>query len=322
MDRSKSLDNTNSCIPLKAAAQAFVEKFAEGRDNVGLITFATSSAEDFRIANNFKTANPSVSSIIGSVICTGGTNSAQGIWQGYRQLARLQQPTALNVIMFFTDGQPTAVTGTFQRRAGSGCNSSSLTGVFTVGFNTSGVATSTGGLMSSTGTTQPMASDMTLAPNSGGCAYANNWSNNWTSAGADLANVPTQDVWQNNLVNGYLPVTLSGGAIAATSNSTNANNFINAATNAADNAAQRIRAVANPGNGFPGLTGVVIFGIGLGASGPGAASHEFMRRVANDPASTSYTTAAPAGTYVYAPTTADLASAFNQVASEILRLAK
>ena len=40
LDRSHSMALSSSCAPMIAAAQEFVDQFASGRDNVGLITFA------------------------------------------------------------------------------------------------------------------------------------------------------------------------------------------------------------------------------------------------------------------------------------------
>jgi len=319
-DRSGSLSNSGSCQPAKNAAIGFVSKFANGRDNVGLITFASSSRVDFALANDFNTASPSVSSIISNVTCIGATSSAQALWTAYQQLATLNQPAALNVILFFTDGQPTGVTAVMQKAGGSSCSSAGpFTGVFTVGFQTSAPFSpvATGGIFAYQAPAQPMASDSTLVSNSAGCAFASNW----TNAASDITGVPTIDIWGNNLNNGYQPVTLSGGLVTVPSNGTGALNMINASTNAADDAAARIRAVANPNNGSPALTGVTIFSIGLGNS-TYPANGDFLRRVANDPAASSYTTSAPAGLYVFAPTAADLSDAFARVASEILRLAK
>src|SRR6202790_2940326 len=106
MDRSGSLAISNSCTPLKAAAVSFVSKFSNGRDNVALVTFATSSMPDFPIADNFDTAPTSVPTILNSINCTGGTNTAQGLWQGYQQLVTLNQPNALSVVLLFTDVYP------------------------------------------------------------------------------------------------------------------------------------------------------------------------------------------------------------------------
>ena len=45
-----------------------------------------------------------------------------------------------------------------------------------------------------------------------------------------------------------------------------------------------------------------------------------MQRIANDPVSPDYDPTVPKGLYIKAPTTGQLAGAFNRVASEILRL--
>jgi Mg-chelatase subunit ChlD len=126
LDRSGSLAASGSCEAVKMNAVNFVNRFAEGRDNVGLVTFASGSRDDFPIATNFKTATPNVEDIAESVKCAGATNSAQALWQGYVQLAKLNQPGALNVILFFTDGQPTAFTGNFKIAGTSTCTLRSL----------------------------------------------------------------------------------------------------------------------------------------------------------------------------------------------------
>jgi len=330
MDRSGSLANSGSCAPLKNAATGFVSKFSNGSDNVGLLTFATSSRVDFGLATNFNTATPSVSTIINEVTCSGATSSAQALWTGYQALTALNQPAALNVMLFFTDGQPTAVTAVMSKASGSGCSSTSYTGVFTVGFQTttpfSPVAT--GGIMGYQAAAQPMASDAAVVGgtnggvgNPAGCAFDSSWSNNWTSAASDITGVPTTDIWGNNLNNGYESVTLSGGLVSVPSNTTGALNMIHASTNAADNAAYRIRNGVSPGNGSAALSNLLIFSIGLGNS-TYPANGDFLARVANDPSSSSYDSTKPTGLYVYAPTAADLSDAFARVASEILRLAK
>ena len=328
MDRSGSLANSGSCTPLKNAAVGFVSKFANGRDNVGLITFATSSRVDFSLANNFNTASPSVSSIITSVTCTGATSSAQALWQGYQNLASLNQPAALNVILFFTDGQPTAVTTVLPVSTSSSCNNkTTFTGVFTVGFQVAApyAPVATGGIMDYNAPAQPIASDARIISGSEGdptgCSFAASWNANWTAAANDIKYVPTTDIWGNNLNNGYQTVTMAGGGISVPSNSTGALNLIAASTNAADSAGARIRAAAPPGNGALPLSNIVVFSIGLGNS-TYPANHDLLRRIANDPGSSSFNSSTPAGLYVYAPTSADLSNAFSRVASEILRLAK
>ena len=114
LDRSGSLAASGSCGPMKAAAAGFVDMFSEQRDNLGLVTFATSSYYlDYPLANNFKSASPSLPQVINKINCFGGTSSAMGLWNGYTALANLASPGALNVIVFFTDGQPTALSADF-----------------------------------------------------------------------------------------------------------------------------------------------------------------------------------------------------------------
>lgn len=133
MDRSTSLTGSGACAPLKAAAVGFVEKFSEGRDNLGLITFGTSSKVERSLSTTFKT---SVESTLNGVVCDGATNSSQALWQGYQELVRLNQNGALNAIVFFTDGRPTAVTEDFPILANSGCKSlTPKRGVLTSSYN-------------------------------------------------------------------------------------------------------------------------------------------------------------------------------------------
>ena len=98
IDRSGSLAaaSPEACGPMKTAAAGFVDKFAEQTDFVGLVTFASSSYYmDFPIATSFKTSDPSLPSIINSIVCTGGTSSAMGLWNGYTALANLATSPAL-----------------------------------------------------------------------------------------------------------------------------------------------------------------------------------------------------------------------------------
>jgi Flp pilus assembly protein TadG len=328
MDRSGSLQLSGSCQPAQAAGVSFLGHFALGTDNVGLITFATSS----RIDAPLSTAFSGMATIINNVTCDGATSSAQALWQAYQALAALNQPSALNAIVFFTDGQPTAVTTQMTLTSNSPCISlGPFTGVFTVGFSGSSPV-GTGGVFAYVAQPQPIASDDVVFNQSlaNGCAFyqggAPQWSNYWGNAYQDIAGLPTTDIWGNNLNTGYQSVgPLSNGMVTVPSNSTGAGYVIGASTNAADNAASRIRTAASPNTG--GVTGetalsnVLILTIGLGNSAY-PANGDLLERIANDPRGSSYNNAYPTGLYVSAPTTADLASAFAAVASEILRLAK
>src|SRR5262249_48034899 len=95
------------------------------------------------------------------------------------------------------------------------------------------------------------------------------------------------------------------------------------AQNAADDAAKRIRQhVTDPVYGR-GLSGVIIDAIGLGnAAVPLPSDGIFLSRVTNDPRSPIYDSSYPAGMYIYVANSPDLGNAFEQIASEILRLSR
>jgi hypothetical protein len=85
--------------------------------------------------------------------------------------------------------------------------------------------------------------------------------------------------------------------------------------NAVDSAAQRIRnRTLNPG------IAVTTYVVGLG--GAGAAEHEILKRIANAKDSSSFDSSAPTGLYLFAPSAAQLGTAFAVIGSEILRLSK
>ena len=310
MDRSTSLTTSGSCAPLKAAAIGFVEKFAESRDNVGLLTFATSSRVDVHLTTTFKAP---VEATLNSVICSGGTSSAQALWQSYQELSGVAQTGALNVIVFFTDGRPTAVTESFPYKANCTVHAAKL-GVLTPGYSTTtGLVTNTiYGLYNQVATAQPMATDLTVIADNAGCAFRTDQ----TKVTSDVSYAPLTDIWGNSLTaTAYRSVTTSGAGLSITVGQ-NVENF---SSNAADHAALRIRrGDPDPLNGNRTLPGVTIFSIGLGA-----VDDVLLRRIANDPSLTPNPVAAGnPGRYVYAADATQLNLAFTQVASEMLRLAR
>ena len=306
MDRSGSLQTSGACAPLKASAIGFVDKFAEGRDNLGLITFATSSRVDNALSTTFKTA---VDATLNSLVCTGATSSAQALWQGYDALVALNQPGALNAIVFFTDGRPTAVTESFPVYTTYCTDGSNKAGVLTFG------GTTPQGLFVKDGGAQPMASDVTLLSGASvtHCRFVTNGATYVTS---DVKYAPTTDYWGNSLTaTAFKSVTPSGGGLSIST----AGNIQNFSINAADHAALRIRR-GDPDalQGGRSLSNVIIYSIGLGD-----VDEVFLQRVANDPALSPNPVAAGAqGRYEYAGSASDLNDAFTRVASEVLRLAQ
>jgi Mg-chelatase subunit ChlD len=309
MDRSKSLADSGSCTPLKAAAVNFVDRFAESRDYLGLVTFATGSRVDVHLTTSFKT---SVEGTLNNLVCNGATNSAQGLWQSYQELAGLAQTGALNVILFFTDGRPTAVTENFPIKSSSNCtpkgSAGPKLGVLTLG------GTTTMGLYRWDAPAQPLTSDLTVMSGANSCAFAGN--GNQDRVTSDVSYAPLTDYWGNSLnATGYKTVTTSGAGLSIAQGQ-NVENF---STNAADHAALRIRrGDPDPQHANRTLPGVVIYSIGLGD-----VDDVLLKRIANDPSLTPNPVAAGnTGRYVYAANATDLDLAFTRVASELLRLAR
>ncbi len=331
VDRSGSLAASGSCEPLKQAAINFVSQFADGRDNLALITFAGSTHVDFAMANNFKSAASNVPAKLTAISCAGSTSSAMGLWMGYEQLVSLNQPAALNIVLFFTDGKPTAVAVDMPLAAASPCtagtshgagNPKTIRGL----YNTFTNADQFFGILNQTNAGTIVNGDLVPTPdaNTGnGCVYMQGWANDGSTHNmtvtTDFRGIPTTDIFGNSLNNGYQSVTLSSGYIDIT----NASNASAMAYNAADDAARRIRNATTDPVYARGLTNVITYSIGLmNAAYP--ASTDFLKRVANDsdPTNTAHDATKPDGLFVVASNTADLDSAFQAVASEILRLAK
>ncbi len=221
VDRSGSLSCSTgscSCPAVIQAATNFVNKFSNGSDNVGLVTFASSTNVDFPIANNFQTATVNVPTLINGVSCEGSTSSAMALWTGYDQLVGLNQPAALNVILFFTDGIPTGVDVNMpydvtqntcsHAHPASGSNPPYINGL----YNTFTGLNEYFGLLNPFSTSTSVANgDFNITPDglSGhNCYFASGWVGGTApndQALTDFKGVPQHDVFGDNLNSGYQP---------------------------------------------------------------------------------------------------------------------
>lgn len=104
----------NSCDPMVAAAQSFVNSFSP-TDYIGLITFnLTAYLKDAPTTNHAQ-----VYADIGNIQCGSNTNTITALEMAYGQIKAANQPLALNTIVLFTDGSPNGVTATFRARTGA-----------------------------------------------------------------------------------------------------------------------------------------------------------------------------------------------------------
>ena len=314
IDRSGSLAASGSCGTLSSSAQLFVSSFSNNRDRMGLVTFGTDYNVDFPFNYNFQSG---LTGLLGNLNCVGWTNAGAAFWKGYQTLRALGDLNALNVILFFTDGQPNTITygtadggtGPLITPAGT-CQPSPAAAGFsgTVGGNADGIYVQTN-------TTYPAPNPDQTMVGSTGCGFTGRI--NTVLSTTDIPSLPTTDAFGNSVTTSLLggagfpaAVTLTGGNVRISSS-----NVTNGGVNALDNAAQRARQDASANN-MP----FIVYTIGLGNSG--GVNDELLKRIANDPAALAYQSGYSAGTYIYTPDSAHLAQAFGQIADDIMRLSK
>jgi Flp pilus assembly protein TadG len=339
LDRSGSIHSAGADETVRSAARSFVDKFADGRDRIGMVTFSGPYRVAYSPTLYFRTGSPDIISVINAITFDGNTGTAEALWQSYQLLANIGESGTLNIIVFFTDGRPTAVTaqfpvktqvdtrydyqntGTLVSTPASSCSSSTAK----VGFISAPM-----GSYPTTGTTWgvmvPLATsashnEWTLAPNCTNCSFAPGSDQSYRPRmRRDIAYIPATDT-HGTSTSGYKPLLAGGDKFTSgpyngqiRPDSPRALRYVG--DNLSDNVAYRIRNDSATLN-----LAIVTFAIGLGGTSTEPIDHELLRRISNDPQSSIFDNTKPPGLYVYSPTPAELNDAFNKVASEILRLA-
>jgi Flp pilus assembly protein TadG len=366
LDRSSSMDITgpdgaNVCQTMKASAQTFVNYFADGRDRLTLISFTAGAHVDFGPSKLFQSSSPNLNSYISQLACGSNTSSAMALNLAYTEIqslktAGLSRNGALNVIVFFTDGQPNGITATYPIRTSADnrydpANYATLQSPLTLGTNylqcaangqptpgwiTGVIAQWAGGAVSTGETVGLMQTDV---PN-GSCGNPICNGNNVPLVSApgcmfyaknsgaymrqDIAYIPTQDAYGNSTNNPNYMTQLSDWVTTGPYSPNMGfrtdipRALVDAAFNAADDQAQKI---IHDSLGYD----PVIYTLGLGGAKDAPTEdvfQRFLRRVANDPKSDIYDPSRPTGMFVYSPNDTQLAAAFQQIASQILRLSQ
>jgi Flp pilus assembly protein TadG len=341
------LDRSGSMAPgiaqMVTDASWFVKQFAEGRDEVGLVTFG-GTYYMIKPSTSFAAVPTAIATLTSSTVY-GTTDHAQPLWAAYQALAALNQPSSLNVIVFFTDGEPNTIFANWQPylKNPTNCNNGPLPSGHSnpvLGYSLvySDGATM-GGLFANTTVLPPYAPGDTTAPGSVGTAYVNTaydlndsgvltqmatagcaFDSSVTSVASDFTQIPPFDYYgsaTNPAVHAptdcpTYPCTNQYKAITLTN--FNATNLTAAAFNAGDGAVQRMR--NGPINGVIPL----IDTIALNDGSP--IDSVYMNRLANTTSSSNYNSNVPTGLYVYTTNTSQLQPAFNAIASQILHLSQ
>lgn len=349
LDRSGSMAGS-PCADMITSSKIFADMFSNQRDRLGLVTFGSSRYLAFPPSKEFKTNGSKISTAIDGIACSGGTNASDAYHLAYDQLVTINEPLALNMIVFFTDGYPTAFTANFPVKTvadtrygvtsgGYSCTTTSECSIpkstcdddngraSTHGswgtFSGKIGAIATGSPANSTGSTYGLMARSTTNSNGGdplltatdvkNCAMLTQ-PQTWTQMRRDLAYIPNTDI-NGVSTSGYQTVTNFSSGHAAYPNRKRLdrpNNIQSVAMNLADNTATKIR-----GNT---TLNVVTYTLGLGSNG--GVDDVLLSRMANDPGSPIFNNNITDGLYVYAASPADLNVAFSRIASEILRLAQ
>ncbi len=110
LDQSGSLRTAAAWDDLQRAARGFVTHFSETMDQFGLVSFHTRAAVRFPLQNHFRLETQR---IIQDMRSLGWTNTAEGLELAHQQItSQRARARAVKVVVFFTDGRPTAFRGT------------------------------------------------------------------------------------------------------------------------------------------------------------------------------------------------------------------
>ncbi|MGB5303758.1 MAG: VWA domain-containing protein [Gemmatimonadota bacterium] len=114
IDQSGSLGTVGAWDDLQTAAKEFIQYFDDDIDQLGLVSFQTRAANRFQIANGFRTA---VATEINGMSSAGWTNYGEGLRLAHQQITSDDvRERSVKVVVFFTDGRPTAFRGTIGGR--------------------------------------------------------------------------------------------------------------------------------------------------------------------------------------------------------------
>lgn len=314
----------------------------------------SSTGPDVHFADTPTSGNDNMLTIISAIKVGTDTGSAEGLWLAYQELKTANtidsDPSKLNAIVFFTDGVPNgfsayinnATTGmnalasksfngcNYNPSAGAsqdmkgwvaatgsgsglnffrptGSNAAKGTGVYTLATSN----THSAKYLAGTGATDDMTQLSGTTPFNG-CKTSGSYK---VSDLSFLSKIPPQDLYGNSTSGAAVPDSLLYKTFNTNYNAnqpTSGYQVALASWNAIDNAAQTILADTT--------LNTAIYCIGY--TGNGGVDATLLKRIANTKDSNNYTSAWQTGLYVEAGNSTELETAFNTVASSILRLAR
>lgn len=346
LDRSGSLAAANAWDDVQEAATTFLDFFDNNGDRLGLVSFGSGANVDVTLRSGFKDGSYAANEI-SKMQSDGGTNSSLGLWLAYAELMRINDPNSLNVIVFFTDGQPTAIPARWNvhtwgnRRNGSSsspyCNSSQKDAVIQtytsatnmLGFNKviAGPPTVTGGsgwaadfdiVPGCSNLDKSLAENVELLLNNSVC-LPTEWVPEYDSSnGCDQCSGGESYTRTFDIVpgpyGGYSPCNSSMFSTSSSGANYRGSRWMESARNLTAD-------VAATANADTSIGSVTIYSLGLGVAGL-TANEDLLLRVANDKDSSAFDSSRPEGEYIFAPDVDDLAKAFDKVRGNVIRLTR
>lgn len=338
VDRSGSVVNGGASGSVKTALNQFVANpatsvFVDGRDIIGMVSFGGNWKLDYSPIATFQSSTPSIGTAINNIPfdSSSSTNNGEGLYQAWYQLTKLNQPGALNVILLLTDGRPSAFTGTYTPTAGTTCSSHAAKNGFIAAYVGSSasqwpppqsVPNSYGiqafGILNVDWACSGCEMSH-IAPNSAGCSYNSNPNNLATDLSSFPATAGPVDNPDGALTSSQTYSTTGPYYVGEGQSTSDPRAVRYAAFNVADNLSTAIRTDSS--------LHPILFVIGLNESSGEPLDADWLARVANDPTyidSTGHSVfqAGQSSGLYYNVSAAGLSGAFNDIASQILRLSQ
>jgi Flp pilus assembly protein TadG len=284
LDQSYSMTSNGGATALPSAVINFINQFNDTADHVAVVSFATVATTGVKMTSSppFKSAVTSYVNQMGFSVSNAYTFAQTGLDNGLAQINSVTLPSnAQKLIVFFTDGWPNML----QDNLNCVKNSSTRT---LFNFTQCDPGDVSLGICSSS---YPLA----VFTTTGGSTTCGTCTSYPSPASSDPCYpAPTGMTFSSQQFSKYETPTMANISNEA---------FYRAEASAATAQAQN----------------VTIYSIGLGSVITNQAqAQQFLYQVANDPAGSSYNSSLPQGQAVFAPTSSQLNTVFQQIASKIL----
>ena len=341
VDMSFVVDHSNSLASdydqVKAAAEQFVSYFDADKDRVALMMFATNTIVMDPINTGGRGFNKStlLNHISGSTTGVFSTATAEGLYAGWDQLRSVPSSSQapLRVIVLFTDGAPNTFSGQFMVKPCHNCAGALVpaTGaLFTSDYPAAdGQGPAVTGVCQTYGTLSDTFPHYVSPTNSN---YTSGRNPNLQFVNLDIPSMPLTSFHPTHVSSGIPTAfnlydsSLAGQRVLVGGTGTDYPDHVQNANNASRNLAEIIANAARADSS--GAQPIRVYTLGLGdlLNQPAGSAPEtgasILMRIANDPASPSFNSSQAEGKYYFAGDTSQLATAFEAIRNQIVRLSQ